>query len=430
MYITNIEIRNIRCFQEIRIPVESNGKPCLWTTFLGDNGTGKTTLMRSIAMGLCDKADYSGLLQEIYGDWISKGPWMDGKKREATIRIVFITHDLQEKRFIETTIEEKKPGNFEFEQKTGPTDFPWQDIFVCGYGAGRRAFGSTDYPAYFSVDAFYTLFNYETRLQNPELILHRVKDYAGVNIEDVLNRVSDILMLEKNSVKLTMTGIEVKGPWGEFRPLGALGDGYQATLAWIVDMFGWAMFYDNQMIKSELTGIVLLDELEQHLHPKWQRQIISLLKKQFPKMQFISTTHSPLIAANAGKLSEDDPQARLFHLSYDSETGNKISEVEERLAELDLDQILSSEAFDYIPDPSSRAEAILREASILAGKGSDRTPEENERYEKVLAVIKQLKFPEGQSVIEREAERKHFEDLVEQSKKLRELLVRESYDKD
>lgn len=46
-------------------------------------------------------------------------------------------------------------------------------------------------------------------------------------------------------------------------------------------------------------GIVLIDEIEQHLHPLWQVEIMGLLKKSFPQTQFIASTHSPLVASGA-----------------------------------------------------------------------------------------------------------------------------------
>jgi predicted ATP-binding protein involved in virulence len=103
-------------------------------------------------------------------------------------------------------------------------------------------------------------------------------------------------MLEPGSTRIDSSGINISGPWGEFKPLGGLGDGFQATLGWIADLLGWACYFDPEFLQVGLSGIVLLDELEQHLHPFWQREIIRLLHKQFPNVQFIVTSHSPMCA--------------------------------------------------------------------------------------------------------------------------------------
>lgn len=415
MYITNVYIKNIRCFGEINIPLSANSNPSLWATILGDNGTGKTTVMRCIAMGLCDKSDVSGLLQDIYGEWLSEGEWMSETEKEGVIRVDFSGEALSDKPFIKTTIKQGETGSYEITQETNPSLFPWDDIFVCGYGAARRAFGSRDFSDYFSVDAFYTLFNYDLTLQNPELVLRRLKDpdaHEGhpIDFEALLDNLASILQLNKGSVRLSKKGIEINGPWGHFVSLNAIADGYNATLSWIVDMLSWAMMYNVKMFDDHIRGIVLLDELEQHLHPSWQRRIISLLRAHFPKMQFITTTHSPLIAANASNLHDDEPDSKLFHLTYDNQHGNQISEVEENLHDLGCDQVLSSEAFDHIFSVDPALDTILREASVLAAK-DERSQEEEVKLQRFKEKLRELMFPKGKTLIERLVEREYYSEL-------------------
>ncbi len=77
-------------------------------------------------------------------------------------------------------------------------------------------------------------------------------------------------------------------------PLRMLSDGYRNTLGMIADI-AYRMAELNPHITTDSPGIVLIDELDLHLHPKWQKHIVHDLKTIFPKLQFITTTHSPFI---------------------------------------------------------------------------------------------------------------------------------------
>ena len=73
-----------------------------------------------------------------------------------------------------------------------------------------------------------------------------------------------------------------------------LGFGYQTTLTWLTD-FCKRMFelYPDAENPLQEEAVVLVDEIDLHLHPKWQRDLVPTLSKIFPNVQFIVTTHSP-----------------------------------------------------------------------------------------------------------------------------------------
>lgn len=100
-------------------------------------------------------------------------------------------------------------------------------------------------------------------------------------------------------------------------PLSDMSEGYRSALAMLIDIFrhmvdvygaidlvaqdGDGHFYINR------PGVVVIDEVDSHLHPAWQREIGFWLKRHFPLVQFIVTTHSPLVCQAAD-------QGRIFHL--------------------------------------------------------------------------------------------------------------------
>ena len=86
---------------------------------------------------------------------------------------------------------------------------------------------------------------------------------------------------------------------GETLDLSQLSDGERSFLAMICDL-GRRLALANPRLENPLygSGVVLIDELELHLHPKWQRQIVHKLTTTFPRCQFIATTHSPQVVAS------------------------------------------------------------------------------------------------------------------------------------
>ena len=104
------------------------------------------------------------------------------------------------------------------------------------------------------------------------------------------------LLVDKDGVSLDLT---------------QLSDGERSFLAMICDL-GRRLTLANPLLANPLdgAGVVLIDELELHLHPKWQREVTEKLRKTFPNIQFIATTHSPFViqALRPGELINLDPE--------------------------------------------------------------------------------------------------------------------------
>lgn len=90
----------------------------------------------------------------------------------------------------------------------------------------------------------------------------------------------------------------------EYLPLHLLSDGIRTILNMVADIAYRSAVLNPQLLDKVLQdtdGIVLIDEIDMHLHPAWQKRIISDLLRIFPKMQFIFTTHAPSVLANVPK---------------------------------------------------------------------------------------------------------------------------------
>ncbi len=297
LFVAAITLKNIRCFENLQLSFLSEEIARNFILLFGDNGVGKTTLLRSIALGICDETIATALMEML------PGPLLREKTDEGVIRIDLADPAGRNKWTIETILRRTQEGLVTIEQNI-PANFPRDQVFACGYGAGRLRFGTQDYAGYSLKNSLGTLFDYGINLQNPELAFSRIERAQRTSLNELTQRIDAVLMLEPGSTTIDSFGIRIKGPWGDFTPLGGLGDGFQATLGWIADLFGWGFSYEPDSILNGISGIVLLDELEQHLHPSWQREIIKLLHQQFPRIQFIGTSHAPMCALGTTALSE------------------------------------------------------------------------------------------------------------------------------
>ena len=393
LHITSLTMTNVRCFGNLTVDL-SKDQPTPWTLLLGNNASGKSSFLRALVLGLCDETTATTLLKRTPGSFVRHG------QDQAVIKIALMNGG-DETYEIETIITPAQDGETEIVRKTtSPDPFPWADVFVCAYGVERTKQADVSYKSYRVDQAVLTLFDYDASLQNPELILLRQSARFRKEIE---RKLLEVLMLEGEGQGLSYTsgGIQVTGPWGQM-PFDSLSDGYCGTMQWVTDFLGW-LVYAGRFTNADtdtVSGIVIIDELEKHLHPKWQRQIISRLKKQFPNVQFFASTHSPLIAGSVGSVLEDGPEDKMLHLATDGKE-TEISELE-NLKGLTVNQMLASPAFDYMVQADPEVEDVLAEASRLAGN-TDRTEDEESRYKAIKGALKTILARKGDTPIEQEA---------------------------
>ena len=84
-------------------------------------------------------------------------------------------------------------------------------------------------------------------------------------------------------------------------PINQLSDGYKSTISLVADIAYRMAVLNPQLLGSvcsQTDGIVLIDEVDLHLHPEWQQQILADLTAIFPKVQFIVTTHAPAVISS------------------------------------------------------------------------------------------------------------------------------------
>lgn len=160
-------------------------------------------------------------------------------------------------------------------------------------------------------------------------------------------------------------------------PYSALSDGYRAFISWVGDM----LYYMTESCPAEvkltnLTGIVLVDEIDLHLHPSWQLSVIPNLSKALPNLQFIFSTHSPILAGTL--------QSKNIYLMDTTENGAAMvkQQLTEEVHGKSAEQILLGSYFGL---GSTRAPEVERELAELARKAQDGDPDAALEYMRRLA---------------------------------------------
>lgn len=342
MYISQVILRNIRGFKTLEFNFERPGSVFAgWTVFTGDNGSGKSALLKAMAVGLTGKdtarslqpsfhrwlrADAKdseeasielGLVRNPIDDYLSTGGAPPGNKFAAKIRLEDVGKDVS---LVIANPSTTKRKNYSTPQRTiWATDA--RGWFSCGYGPFRRVFGAspeaTRQMVAPSTERFVTMFQEAASLAEVDQWLRNLKHKALENKtseHEQLHVLLEILRDDLMPNQITVDRVDSDGLWLKDRngvqlSWGEMSDGYRAALALLADivrhliniygMDGLIERGPDGKISIKRSGVVLIDEIDAHLHPEWQREIGFWLKRHFPKIQFLVTTHSPLICQAA-----------------------------------------------------------------------------------------------------------------------------------
>jgi predicted ATPase len=344
MYIKSINLENVKGFPEVKFELERpDGSYAGWTAFVGGNSSGKSTILRSIALAVMGPEAGSRLMGQAAG-WILK----DQSKASA---IVTLAWDKQQDEF---KTGGKLPGDsFEagvrwfFEKKTdevpqfrsaekrtakggrvitaerGPWSPNSDGWFSAGYGPMRRLTGSSSESMRFTLtkeaeSRFVTLFREDAALSESEVWLRwmhaRNLESETHEYEHILKGVKALLSdnLLPNGMKIsriTVDSVYIQDGQNIELPMRDISDGCRSMYATVLDLihglyevYGPEGLFETNADGHSIVnrpGVVIIDEIEAHLHPAWQRDIPCWLKTHFPRIQFLVSTHSPLIAQAA-----------------------------------------------------------------------------------------------------------------------------------
>jgi hypothetical protein len=152
-------------------------------------------------------------------------------------------------------------------------------------------------------------------------------------------------------------------------PLAAMSGGYVTTIGWIVDMVArWADLSHRHGVeldgdfRDKMTGLVLIDEIDLHLHPVWQTEIVSSLRRQFPRMSFVATTHNPLTLMGA-------KPGEIWVLRRDAESGHVDVSQRDIREGMSADDVLTGEWFGLVSTLDTGTQDLLDQHRALLRAG-------------------------------------------------------------
>lgn len=375
VYFKSLTLENIKCFKEKQTIdlTNNNGEPAMWTVILGNNNTGKTTLLRSLTFFRLD--DYK-IRQKEKWETLKHSPNIFGL-------LAYLEKILDE------DFNYRLEANLEFEKENigkldsqlfmfsneGITGSRYSsldigifdyNLVIYGYGTTRKYSKNSNNENIFkgtkftNKEGFDTLFDVNASLINAEEWLIQT-DYAAKNgakkaksrltkikqvLKDILPDVHDFKFVTNEET--FESHVEVQTDFGWMR-INDLGYGYQSLLAWVIDL-AKKMFdrYPDSENPLHEPAIVLVDEIDLHLHPEWQRKIVAYLSKNFPKTQFIVTSHSPLVVQSADEvnvvvLKKDGDNVKIEQPKIENFQGWTVEEILRDL--MDLDERTHSETY-------------------------------------------------------------------------------------
>jgi predicted ATPase len=405
VFLRRITIDNVRSIKHLELPVEvPDGKSRKWTFLLGENGTGKSTLLRVMALVLAgDQA-----LLELLGDpndWVRFGAkrarihvdveTADGKAREA--ELVIDRGD---------TIRQVYDRNRKhLDQLDAAFRHTPRSYFTVGYGVSRRPVDE-DTTIAKSTSAFRdprarsvaTLFSPHATLASLELWAMDL-DYrrkTGFRLaRDALDTLLPGITLER--IDRERRELVFRTPDGSV-PYRLLSEGYQNVAAWTGDLlYQVTNVFEDYSDPFGIRGLVLIDEIDLHLHPTWQRELMRFIGSRFPNLQVVATTHSPLTVHQAG-------EGELFFLRR--ETPKAPSTLHAYVGaprDLMLHQLLTSQAFGLTTLDSLHVEDMKNEYRRLRD-AKTKTAVDQRRLDQLSDELRDL--PDWTDGIEGQAELK------------------------
>lgn len=270
-FVEHFQLTNIRSCENVSLKTSLGaGGSGTWLVLLGENGTEKSTTLQALACALAGQTAVDALN-------IKASDLLRNGCETGTVSVQL------------TSFSKPIVMTLNSVNDSITIDPPEPKIMVLGYGATRLLTRNENVPPLRSSVHIANLFNPLERLSNGRPWLYETDKQEFNRVARALSALlprpdGAQFLRENNQIVVESAGVR--------DTLEALSSGYQAVLALALDILsvlrrGWED-------ASSAEGIVLIDEIDAHLHPRWKMRIIQRLREVFPRLQFIATSHEPL----------------------------------------------------------------------------------------------------------------------------------------
>jgi len=306
--IESIHLENVRTIKTLEIePSPPHNGSGQWIVLVGENGTGKTTILRSIVLAL----RRIGTLPDTAHKPSFRRVGMEREENcTVDVRIGGKTYAVRvdvDKKGLDNPV--RDGGDHELSAQ-----FP---LFAYGARRGSALGGANPTVDFDSPKEIETLFREGAWTNHAEGWLIPIYLRARGTAENSPQKhkweaVQSVLFaLLPGLKKIEVDDVDANRIWFEGEGIDrttilGLSDGYLMTLGWIVDLLSRYVYTMDQRkepiatnFHENMTGLVIIDEPDEFLHPAWQRNLISKVREVFPKMSFVMTTHNPLTLLGA-----------------------------------------------------------------------------------------------------------------------------------
>lgn len=398
MHLRSLTIENVRTISEFSM--DFGDEPQGWHVIIGNNGAGKSSVVRSIAIALVGPQEASAARQD-WSNWRRIGAERGSVKASLAFSADFDGWSgtgRQAKKAIEVGVtfqqaesERLGPVEAKFDSHYGKRTI-WgsgQGWFCSSFGPFRRFTGGdpNQNTLFFSnpkLAPHLSAFGEDVALTECLAWLRRLHvlrlegdTLASMTLDAVVTFVnkSGLLPYGAEITDISSTRVVIRDGGGSDVAVEQLSDGFRSILSLTFELVrqmfrafpqeGMLKHIDAEAAVIKVPGVVVIDEIDAHLHPTWQLRIGDWFVDRFPAMQFIVTTHSPIVCRAAARGS-------VWKLATPG-----TDEVSGKVEGSDLQRLIDGNILDAL-------------ATDLFGKGLARSPQSQEKLGELARLNKKL----------------------------------------